>query len=184
MLAKFGGLCAIGALLSMSAFASPITISYDLSQISGNNYLYVYSIYNNGSLGANVPIQLFDIFFDPTLYLESSLAIVTPNPTASQWTEYIFGSVAGTPADFDVSTNPGNPGIGVGSTVSGFAVQFTWLGTGTPGSQPFSITDPSNFTQPLQAGTTTPEPCTFWGVGLLLAYGARRMRKRSIRSAA
>ncbi len=44
-------------------------------------------------------------------------------------------------------------GIPAGGTVSGFAVQFNWIGSGEPGAQPFQIFDPDTF-QLLQTGQT------------------------------
>lgn len=89
----------------------------------------------------------------------SGLSIVTPSSLASQWTEQIFPAGGGLPADFDVST-PQNGGIPVGGTVgtvsptvTGFAVDFTWLGQGQPGSQPFQVSDPYDFAL-LQSGNT------------------------------
>jgi hypothetical protein len=41
--------------------------------------------------------------------------------------------------------------------VSGFSVQFVWLGSGTPGAQPFEVYDPLTFNL-LVSGTTTPGP--------------------------
>jgi hypothetical protein len=143
-------LCASLFFLSFQAIADSLPIVYSLINLGAGEYQYDYSIYNNQTLGAGVPVQLFDLAFDPAFY--SGLSIVTPNPLASQWTEQIFPAVGSSPADFDVST-PQNGGIAVGSTVSGFAVDFTWLGPGQPGSQAFQVYDPNSFAQ-LQSGNT------------------------------
>ena len=178
MLSRICGLCAVGALLSMHAFASTIPIEFYLTHIgTGNTYRYDYTVTNDGSLGANVPIKLFDIFFDPALYAENSLAIVTSGPLAAQWSEMILGSVGTSQPAFDVYAL--GAGIPVGATATGFAVQFSWLGQGLPGPQPFSISDPNTF-EPIGGGTTTPEPYAFWGVGLLLLWGARRVRSKPL----
>jgi hypothetical protein len=138
-------------LFSFQALADSLPINYGLVNLGGGEYQYDFSIYNNGSLGAGVPVQLFDIAFDPALY--TGLSIVTQNPLASQWNETILGAVGSSPADVDVSAANGNTGIQVGSTVSGFAVDFSWLGQGQPGSQPFQVYNPNSFAL-LQSGNT------------------------------
>jgi len=169
-------LCAgIGLLLSNQAVANTVVFGYSLTGLGSNVYRYDYSIYNNGSLGAGVPIQLFDILFDTGLYLDSSLLIVTPAPLQSQWSETWLSQLPQLPAAYDVLALGG--GIPVGSWVSGFAVQFTWLGPGLPGSQPFRIYSPQTF-EVLQTGNTSPEPSFFGALGLSLAYGVWKVRRR------
>ena len=141
-------LCASLILLSFQSVADSLPFIYTQTNLGGGEYQYNYSIYNNGSLGAGVPVQLFDVAFDPALY--SGLSIVTLNPLASQWNETILSAVGSSPADFDVSAAPPNGGIPVGGTAgtvngSGFAVDFSWLGQGQPGSQPFQVYDPNSF---------------------------------------
>lgn len=150
MLLRAGLLFASLFLLSFQAVADSLPVVYSLVNLGGGQYQYDYSIYNNGTLGAGVAVQLFDVAFDPALY--GGLSIVTPNPLASQWTEQIFPAVGASPADFDVSS-PTNGGIPVSGTVTGFAVDFTWLGAGQPGSQAFQVFDPNSFAQ-LQSGNT------------------------------
>ncbi len=150
MLLRACFLCASLVFLSFQATADSLPVAYSLINLGGGEYQYDYSIYNNGTLGGGAPVQLFDIAFDPVFY--SGLSIVTPNPLASQWTEQILAPVGSSPADLDVSA-PQNGGIQVGSTASGFAVDFKWLGQGQPGSQAFQIFDPNSFAQ-LQSGNT------------------------------
>jgi hypothetical protein len=150
-----------------------VLINYNVINLGNAEYQYDYSISNNGSLGSGVPIQLFDIFFDPTLY--QGLSIVTPPAPAApaaQWSQIILNAVGSVPADYDALALDG--GIPAGTTISGFAVQFDWLGQETPGSQPFQIYDPNTFAL-LQSGSTStaaPEPATLWMLGIVLAYGA------------
>ena len=141
--------------LSSQTAGGTISVSYDLVPMGGNVYRYVYSITNNGSLGSNVRVQLFDILFDTSLYREPSLQIVTPVNLSAQWSQLLLTSLPGVPAAYDALALQG--GIPPGSMVSGFAVQFTWLGSGTPGSQPFQIFDPTTF-QLLQTGQTAGTP--------------------------
>lgn len=141
------------ALRTFAAGASsgPITIHYDLVHVSGNIYKYIYTITNNAPGGYGAPVRLFDILFDTSLYAENTLQIVTPSGLHSQWSEVVLASLPGSPALYDSLALQG--GIPAGTSVSGFSVQFTYLGTGTPGVQPFQIFDPGTF-QLLQTGQT------------------------------
>jgi hypothetical protein len=182
---RFAGLFLV--CLTGQALASTISIGYTLNQVSGNVYDYVYSVFNNGTLPAGGPVQLFDISFDPNLY--SNLQIVTPSSFQSQWYEQILPAGGGLPALYDVCATPlGNPtcpttsGVTSGNTLTGFSVQFNWLGTGLPGSQPFEIDNANNPSQKLETGVTGPEPSSIFlaAFGLALAgYKIRRGRDRS-----
>jgi hypothetical protein len=155
-------------LLLLANPATAIIIDYDLTSlggIGGNSYRYDYTVTNtnDGSLGSGVAIEGFTIFFDPVFYDENSLTIVTPDPPASDWNEVILGSGLLVDAAYDVFAVAG--GVAPGDFVSGFAVEFTWLGTGMPGAQPFEIYDPVTFEilvtgSTRVAGTSVPEPGT------------------------
>lgn len=162
--------------------AATVSIRYRLDSLGGQNYQYVYTITNDGSAGGAV--LLFDILFNTTLYSEPSLQILTPTNLQAQWSEQILASVPGLPATYDVLSLSG--GIPVGGTVSGFVVRFTWLGQGVPGSQPFQIYNPNNFSL-LQSGSTsvdaTPIPTvstiglSALAVGLALATALQTKRQ-------
>lgn len=157
----------IGVLLitGLTVPAQAVSIQYDVAALGGNQYRYDYSITNDGALGLGTAIQLFDIFFDPANYLEPSLTIATPAPLGQDWDQLILASAPGVPAAYDALALAG--GIANGATVGGFAVDFTWIGTGVPGSQPFAIYDPSTFDL-LSEGTTTavvPIPAAAWLLG-------------------
>jgi hypothetical protein len=154
-------------LLASHASADTV-IYYGVTTLGGGEYQYNYSVFNDGSLGAGVPIQLFDIFFNPALYQAGSLDIVTPNPPSSDWSEVILASVGTNPADYDALALHG--GIPVGHAVSGFAVRFEWIGPGLPSAQPFEISDPNTFAV-LQSGETetAPEPSTLWMLALSIS---------------
>lgn len=182
MLFRTLGICVPMIFLAFQASADTV-IDYGLTALGGNEYQYTYSVFNDGSLGANVPIQLFDIFFSPALYQAGSLDIVTPDPLNSQWSQEILASVGTAPAAFDAFALGG--GIPVGNTVAGFAVQFEWIGAGLPGAQAFQISDPTSFNV-LQNGKTmsnagagaTPEPSTFWmAMALAIALAGFRSIK-------
>jgi hypothetical protein len=174
--------------------ASPTSISIQSSIVSlgGNVYRYVYSITNNGSLQGGAPIRLFDILFDTSLYQQGSLQIVTPLALSAQWSQQILSGVPPTfsPA-YDALALQG--GIPAGTMVAGFSVQFTWLGSGVPGAQPFQVYDPTTF-QLLQTGqtdvgsglVTVPAASTLLlilisiGLALIVAYQTRVQQSRPL----
>lgn len=160
--------------------ASAIAIHYDLTALGGDDYRYAYTITNDGSLGAGTALEWFAILFDPALYDETSLSIVTADPPASDWDELILGSGLLIDAAYDAFALAG--GIADGGSVSGFAVEFTWLGAGTPGAQAFEIYDPGSFAL-LHTGSTrttfsaVPEPGTL-ALLFISALAAAAMMRR------
>jgi hypothetical protein len=148
------GVCAV--LLCLPGVVSAITIGFDLQALGGDHYRYTYTVTNDGSLGAGVALELFDILFPPDRYDESSLTIVTPPALQTAWSELILASAPGVPAAYDVAALSG--GLPDGARVTGFAVAFQWLGTGSPGAQAFEVFD-AQFNL-LESGTTLPAPPT------------------------
>lgn len=192
-LARLAGWWLVGWLgFCSSAYA--ITIDYVLVSLGANDYRYEYTVTNDGSLGPGVALELFDIVFDPALYLESSLTIVTSTPPAADWWEDIFPSIPilDEPALYDVFAR--NGGIADGSRTAGFAVEFEWLDSSArPGAQPFLVYDPSTFdvleesiTRLQQPGPgPIPEPGSLFllGLGLLpLAWATRPRNYRRLSS--
>ncbi|MGA7239026.1 MAG: PEP-CTERM sorting domain-containing protein [Bryobacteraceae bacterium] len=191
MLFRLLGICTPIMFLAFQANADAL-IGYNLTALGGAEYQYDYSVFNDGSLGPNVPIQLFDILFNPALYQAGSLSVVTSPLLNSEWSQEVLASVGVAPADYDVFAL--NGGIPVGNTVSGFAVRFEWIGQGLPGAQPFQISDPNSFNV-LQTGETgetgettpgpTPEPSTFWMLAMTLAIflaGFRSIKALALRA--
>lgn len=162
--------------------ASAIIVNYDLIALGGSSYRYEYTVTNDGSLGAGVPVESFALIFNSTLYDETSLVIVTTDPPASEWDEQIFGTGLLVEPAYDALALAG--GIADGSSVFGFAVQFDWLGAGTPGPQPFEVYDPNTFDLvetgvTRSAGTSIPEPNTLLLFLLsVVAAGISRRRMR------
>lgn len=177
------GLCALMA--STFSAAAPVTIDYELSALSTpGRYEYRYTV-TNVSLAA--PLAWFSIDFDTSLYDEASLQITTTG--LGDWSEQILGSVLANPAQYDAYKTVG-AGLGIGDSQGGFTVDFTWLGTGTPGAQAFTIYDQGTL-DILDSGLTTavgapppppndvPEPSSMALAVLALggaAWGARRGR--------
>lgn len=176
-------LCILASVFLMHT-ANAVSIQYTLTSLGGSSYRYDYTVANDGSLGAGVAIEGFAILFDPVLYDETSLTIVTSDPPASDWDELILGSGLLIDAAYDAYALAG--GIGAGDSVSGFAVEFAWLAAGTPGAQAFEIYDPDSFNV-IQTGNTrtafsaVPEPGTL--VLLFLAATAAAMIRRQRQSA-
>ncbi len=137
-----------------AAGATNVTIQYNLISLGGNNYEYVYTVSNASN--STTTVQLFDIDFDTSLYAPGSLQIVTSGPLNAQWSQQLLNPLPGLPKLYDVHVVSLSGGIPPGNTVAGFAVQFTWIGAGTPGSQPFQIYDPTTFALLQNGATFTP----------------------------
>jgi hypothetical protein len=171
---------------SAHTLAAAVSVQYSLVPEGGNVYRYVYTVTNDGSLGGGAAVMLFDILFDASQY--QGLTIVSsPSISPAQWSQTILSAVPGLPAAYDSFALQG--GISAGTSVTGFSVQFTWLGSGLPGAQPFQISNPSTFTV-LQSGTTfqaasTVPTASTWsliliGVGLALT-AAKQARAKNER---
>ena len=160
-------------------------INYQATNIAGTTWRYDYTVFNDGAVVAE--IRLFDILFDPASYAEASLQVASDAGLSGDWDQLILASGVGVPAAFDVMARGG--GIGIGESVSGFAVSFTWLGNGSPGAQDIEIYDAATFQLLGRAVTSqVPGPPALWllATGLLAAAlpSARRTRSRPHRTAA
>jgi len=147
--------------------------------LGGNNFRYTYD-FTSLSLQAN---QEVDIRFSPTLYstltngiagANFSLAVFQPNNPPGSFGDY---------AALALINNP--------SLTGPFRVDFTFLGTGTPGSQPFVINQydaGGNFLSIVDSGSTAapggpvPEPATWLlgAAGLIFAAIAKSARRRTL----
>jgi hypothetical protein len=176
------GLLPLGA-----ALAGPVTVEYELASLgTPGRYEYRYTVTN---VALASPVSWFSVDFDPALYDESSLLITSTG--LGDWSEQILGSIPilDVPAQYDAYKTTGTP-LDIGDSEAGFTVQFTWLGTGTPGAQAFTVYDPGNL-DVLYVGLTSaaaapppgmPEPATPALVLLALA-GANAARRRMIHMA-
>jgi hypothetical protein len=120
-------------------------IQYTATDSSGSTWRYDYSVTNND---LSSPVGEVTIFFG----LGSYSNISSPGQP-STWSSVVAQPDPAIPADgfFDSATSSG--GISLGATLSGFSVQFTWLGTGSPGAQMYDVVDPVSFAT-LESGTT------------------------------
>jgi hypothetical protein len=162
-------------LLGTNLIAS--TIEFQATRLGQNSYRYTYAV-SDFTFGLN---QELDIRFDPTLYgtlsnglagSEFSVLLLQPN------------NPPGTFGDYSALAQVQNPSLAVP-----FSVDFTFLGSGTPGSQPFLINQfdaNGNFVLTLASGdttlqeTTVPEPAglLLTGGGLLMCAGLLFIRGR------
>ncbi len=179
----------IALMTSPPSIAGFVTIDFDLAALAmPGRYEYRYTL-TNVSLAA--PLSWFSVDFDTALYDESSLAITSVG--LGDWSEQLLASVSvlGVPAQYD-SYKTSGASLGIGDTQTGFAVEFTWLGVGRPGSQAFTIYDPATLNV-LDSGLTTavgappppngaPEPSTA-ALVLLALCGAAAGRRHSVRDA-
>lgn len=162
--------------------AHAVIITYDLASLGGNQYRYDYTLTNDGSITND--LALFDILFDPSLYDEASLSIVSDSLLTADWDQLFLGSGIGVPAAFDALAL--GDGLSIGETVAGFSVSFAWLGADLPGAQAFEVYDPSTFdflgggTASLRPATSVPEPDTLALFALGLAGLGFTKRKRPV----
>lgn len=135
--------------------AEASVIQYQLTPLGGDHYRYDYTVNNDGSVGPDVKIEGFSIQFDQNLYAEESLSILSPEPLA--WLGFILSSGLLVPAAYDTSALLNEYGVAPGDSLSGFAVEFNWLGAGLPGAQAFEIYDPNSL-DVISSGLTTLVP--------------------------
>jgi hypothetical protein len=157
-------------------FASSLTagvINFQVSNLGLNSYRYTYVL--TGS--AFLTNQELDIQFDPALYSALSngiagsgfnLILLQPNNPPG-----LFG-------DYSVLALIDNP-----SLAGPFSVDFTFLGPGQPGAQPYSFNQLDanhKIVRTIESGTTgIPEPASFWlgCMGLLVVFVKARSWRRS-----
>jgi hypothetical protein len=174
MLARHGGLrvlrmpVRIALCLSLGAMSlsSALLIQYQVSVLDGDLQRYNYSI-SGITLQTN---QELDIRFDPALY--GSLS----NGVAPEGFDLLLlqpNNPPGTFGDYSALALVDDPPL------SGeFRVDFTYIGGGTPGSQPFLINqydEGQQFVATIASGTTVaavPEPTSFALFGVSLVTGA------------
>ncbi len=166
----FGLACLISVFANTS---SASTVSYDVTNISGNTWEYTYTV-SNDTLA--VDIEEFTIFFDYTAY--ENLALATA-PT--DWDPLAIQPSTTLPDDGFYDALALSGGIAAGGSLGGFTVRFDYLLGGTPGSQAFDIIDPITFAT-LDSGQTVlaavPVPAAIWlfGSGLLALLGSVRKK--------
>jgi hypothetical protein len=94
-------------------------IAYDLTSLGADRYRYDYTVTNDGSLGAGVPLEWFQLQFDPLQYQESTLGIVSDPGLAADWDQLLLGSGVGLPASYDVFALTGGRSLALPSNSPG-----------------------------------------------------------------
>jgi len=163
--------------LAMSSVAQATIISYSSTNISGNTWENTYSV-SNDTLASD--IEEFSIYFDLGLY--DSLSLVT---APADWDPIVFDPDPLLPDDglYDVLALVS--GIASGDMLSGFSIQFDFLGAGAPGAQFFEVLDPftfavldSGYTQLVVASVPEPGILLLMSVGLIGLIGARKGHRK------
>lgn len=161
--------------LCLTHLAHATTISYNLTNLGGGTWEYLYTV-SNDTLSSD--IEEFTIYLPYSMY--DNLNVTSP---VADWDELTVNPqlILGVPEDGFYDALSLVSGIAPGSAMGGFSVSFDWLGSGTPGSQNFEIIDPLTF-DVLDSGVTTsasstvPEPGTLMllGSGVIGILGFRR----------
>lgn len=158
--------------------ATPAPVRYTVDALGGTRYRYTYTLQNEISL----PLQLLDLEFDPALYREDTLSVITPDDLAQDWEPFLLGSGIEVPAVISLAAT--GQGLAGGQAARGFQVEFDWLGSDPPGRQPFTVYDAQSF-DVLYGGHTrlVPVPAAGWlllsalaAPGLFTAARAQRAR--------
>lgn len=153
--------------LTTNAYATIITGT--LTNLSSNHWQANYTV-TNDTLGS--PIEEITIWFDLGLY--DSLSIIS---TPIDWDAIAINPDPFIPDDGFYDALALSSGIGVGASLTGFTLDFDWLGSAAaPTSQFFEVVDPFNFNV-LDSGQTsltvtnppTPMPEPHSGILILTA---------------
>jgi len=158
-------------ILSSNGFAQGSQISYTLAELGGGTWQYTYDVTNN-TLAEG--IDEFTVWFGIGSY--ENLTIETLNPPADNWGEIVWqpDALLGDDGGYDALAT--GLDIGIGETISGFAVSFDWLGAGAPGSQFYEIIDPVTF-DTIDSGWTVPEPATMLYLTIGIAIFTAKQKK-------
>lgn len=161
----------LALLLLVSSWSKPLSaalITTDIIYVSGDIWEYHYTIENN----TTVTIEQFALYFPSDIYQD-----LIDISTLPDWDILLFQPGALFPEDdgiFDALVF--GQGIAPDAILSGFAVRFTFIGSGDFGAQLFEVYDPTSFdilnsgqTPAIAAPTQVPTP-TGWSL-LLLGLG-------------
>ena len=142
--------------------ASSTEIQYQISNVSGNEWQYTYTI-NNPPTNSLSSLQAFTVFFDYNL---TSNLQDTSTESTSNWSIFSLqpDSTLLSDGNYVAQALTDSP-----MTIP-FTITFDYLGSGTPGAQPFSIDQfdaNGNLTANIITGNTsllgvtvTPEPAS------------------------
>lgn len=167
--------CSLAAVLAWDVNATVVT--YETTSLGAGAWQYDYSVTNNTLLS---PIEEITIYFPLGLYSD-----LLSGSQPLNWDNIVVQPDPSLPADGFLDSLTLSAAILPGQTLAPFSIEFTWLGSGAPGSQFFEVVHPASFTV-LDSGTTTaflpppsvPEPGTIplaiLGVAVLLHLSRHR----------
>jgi hypothetical protein len=171
---------ALGIVAFSASEAQAIAIQFDTKNVTGDVWQYDYFI--TGFSFDDSQALLID--FDSYLYADLQ---DTPPPPNADWSTQTFPTSVPTPGvvgDLVPGSFVAVPLVNGASLADPFTVTFTWLGTGTPGSQAFTVYD-ADFV-PIVTGQTSPvpEPATLglMAIGIAVASGWSRSSANSATS--
>lgn len=160
-----GVVLATGAAQAVTIVHAPV----DLPDLLPGQDLWRYDYQVSGSFEA---FGGFNLIFDPSGY--AALSDIQPVASAD-WDAFAVQPDPALPAPGLLTATRLSTGSALGDP---FTVQFVWLGTGSPASQPFEVFNDSF--DIIETGFTVavPEPQTYalWAAGLL-ALAVRRGRR-------
>ncbi len=152
--------------------ADPLSVTYTATQISGSQWQYDYQLTGSFLSGDDLAVYF------PLATSSNLLDLGTGGP---DWTTFVFQPDPNLPADgeFDMVANIDSP-----SLAPSFDVQFQYSGTGSPGSQSFTLYDPNylilatGLTVPSTPLSPVPEPAPLLllGSGMLILCGYVKRR--------
>jgi len=127
----------LAAALAVAPDARATIIGYDAANVSGNTWLYSYTVTNDNADGGAVSV--FDILFAADLFANLDLVSL---PFGWAGGAFEPGTIDDDGLFIGVTLPFLGFGIDQGETLGGFRVRFDFLGAGTPGAQLFQILDP------------------------------------------
>lgn len=145
-------------LSSVPVLTQAATVFFQTGNVTGNTWETRYTVVNDTP---GFELEEFSVFFDLDLY-ENIVATATP----TGWDSLVIQPDPFLPDDGFYDALALGPGIASGDRLSGFSVQFDFLGTGPPGPQSFTVVDPLTFST-LEQNLTTVVPLPA-GVGLFI----------------
>lgn len=166
------------AFLGLTGQARAVTISFsatDLPDMNPGENLYRYD-YSLDSFPFSSGFG-FSVQFDPSLFA----SLESPPPVGSNWDIISLQPDLALPDDgiYDARALVSSP-----SQLTGFSVEFVWLGSGAPAAQPFVVYNASFAT--VESGQTVPVPepgtLALLAVGFVGVHAHARRSTRAKRS--